>query len=177
MKKCGLVVLVLLSMVLVSCMAEPIEVCDLCGYEKGAAICCWEGRKGRPTKENTKHDYMKNGISYISYETLKKWMKEPEPPVIVDVITSASYAKHHIPGAINIHSVGITEEKVAKLDKDKRTVVYCTTFTCDASEYVVRNLIRWGFRDVHDYKGGIMEWMKREGTWKESDHDHHHHHH
>lgn len=105
-----------------------------------------------------KTDIVIDGVSFISIDTLKKWMKEDKPPLIIDVLSEESYNKNHVDTAINIPFAKL-KEKAAELDKERRTVVYCANYKCHASTAAAKVLTGLGFTDVHDYKGGINEWV------------------
>jgi rhodanese-related sulfurtransferase len=44
---------------------------------------------------------------------------------LVEVLPQAEYEEEHLPGAINIPLKEMTEEAVARLDKDRPVIVYC----------------------------------------------------
>jgi len=113
----------------------------------------------RPKKPQVKRDYVKDGVHYISKETLAKWMGEKKKPVIIDVLSRQSYKKAHIKGAINIPLKQLKKE-AAKLDKSAKVVVYCANYQCHASTQAAHLLGKLGFKNVYDYKGGIKEWKQ-----------------
>lgn len=113
-------------------------------------------------KEEVKnpHDYIKDGVSYISKETLQKLIVEKGDKLqIIDVLSPESYKNAHVKGAINI-PLGELEAKRKLIDKNKTIVVYCANFRCHASTMAAEKLTALGFKDVHDYKGGIKEWKE-----------------
>jgi rhodanese-related sulfurtransferase/peroxiredoxin len=119
-----------------------------------------EGIKKEPKKEaKNPKDYMKDGISFISKETLQKFQKEEKDLVVVDVLSAKSYARAHVEGAINIPLKEL-KKKMSTLSKDAKIVVYCANYKCHASTAAAKQLNAAGFKDVHDYKGGIKEWKE-----------------
>jgi rhodanese-related sulfurtransferase len=44
---------------------------------------------------------------------------------LVDVLPSAEYEEEHLAGAINIPLKEMTEEAVARLDRERAVIVYC----------------------------------------------------
>ena len=104
-------------------------------------------------------DYVRDGVSFISKGTLQKWMKAKDKPLVIDVLSAASYKTGHIKGAINI-PLSELKQRAAELDKNRKTVVYCANYRCGASTAAAKLLAGLGFRDVHDYKGGIQEWRQ-----------------
>jgi rhodanese-related sulfurtransferase len=104
-------------------------------------------------------DHVTDGVSFIGIDTLKKLQADKNPPVVIDVLPKEYYDKAHIDGAINI-PLNELEAKAAELDKNKKIVVYCASYTCHASTAAAKILTKLGFKDVHDYKGGIKEWLE-----------------
>ncbi len=94
----------------------------------------------------------------ITREELKELM-EREDVIVVDVRLPEYYAREHIPGAINIPLDEI-DKNLNLLDKNKRVVVYCTSFDCRLSPTAYRKLKRLGY-DVLDYEGGINDWKEK----------------
>jgi len=114
------------------------------------------GQTGRAVKPAP----TKARVSFITKETLQDWMKRPDDLVVVDVLGKASYNRAHIKGAINIPLTDLDRQAGQLLDKDQRVVVYCASYQCHASTEAAKTLMALGFKDVHDYKGGIAEWAK-----------------
>jgi rhodanese-related sulfurtransferase len=44
---------------------------------------------------------------------------------LVEVLPEAEYAEEHLPGAINIPLKQMTQEAVARLERDRPVIVYC----------------------------------------------------
>jgi len=103
-------------------------------------------------------DYVKDGVHFVSKETLKKWTDAKRPPLIIDVLSAQSYQKVRIKGAVNIPLQQLRKQ-AAKLDKKRKIVVYCAGYQCSASTQAAKMLGRLGFQNVYDYKGGIKEWQ------------------
>lgn len=79
---------------------------------------------------------------------------------LVDVLDREHFAKEHIKGAISM-PVSEIEKKAAKLlKKDETIVVYCASFTCEASTFAAEKLISMGYKDVLDYKGGLKDYKE-----------------
>lgn len=81
--------------------------------------------------------------------------------VVVDVRSSNSYAKEHIPGAINFPHREMTLESTKKLDRSKIYVVYCDGIGCNGSTKGAYKLSHLGFR-VKELLGGL-DWWRRDG--------------
>ncbi len=78
--------------------------------------------------------------------------------VVVDCRSPESYAKAHVPGALNLPYRKMTAEGVAHLPKDKLIVAYCTSVHCNASTKGALRLSRLGYR-VKEMTGGIRGWQ------------------
>src|ERR1700680_314576 len=59
---------------------------------------------------------------------LSHWLKERKDIKVVDVRDAKSYAKGHIPGAVNLPKE--KWHKLTPLDKNKANIVYCYTQVC-----------------------------------------------
>ncbi len=98
-------------------------------------------------------------VSFISKETLQKWVQQHDDLVILDVLSAKSFDKAHIQGAINI-PLGELEQRAGELAKDAKIVTYCANYVCQASSKAAEKLQKLGFEDVYDYKGGLHEWKE-----------------
>ena len=98
----------------------------------------------------------------ITREELKKWMDEKTDFVLIDVLAQGSYDARHLPGAVHagVHEDGFLE-KVSQLvpDKNKQVVVYCSSFTCQASPLAAKKLVEAGYMNVYDFTGGLADWQ------------------
>lgn len=92
---------------------------------------------------------------------LNEALKRGEKVVAIDARSVESYAKEHIPGAINIPHRTMTVESTAHLDKSILYVTYCDGIGCNASTKGALNMVKLGFQ-VKELIGGI-DWWKRDG--------------
>ena len=97
----------------------------------------------------------------ITRDILKKKIDEGSDFVLIDVLGERSYAQRHLPGAINIP--GGSENFVAEVekvvsDKSKEIIVYCSSFSCQASPAAAGKLADAGFTNVVDFEGGLADW-------------------
>ena len=76
--------------------------------------------------------------------------------VVVDCRSPESFAKGHVPGAVNLHYRRMTEETVRQL-RGKTVVAYCTSVHCNASTKGALRLSRLGVR-VKEMTGGLRGW-------------------
>lgn len=81
--------------------------------------------------------------------------------VVVDTRSPESFAKAHVPGALNIPYRTIDARTTANLSKDTLIVAYCTSVSCNASTKGAARLAALGFR-VKEMVSGIEGW-KAEG--------------
>ncbi|MBI1888877.1 MAG: rhodanese-like domain-containing protein [Candidatus Spechtbacteria bacterium] len=101
-------------------------------------------------------------FSTITKEDLKKKIDERGDFALIDVLGAMSYAQRHLPGAISIP--GSNENFVAEVqkavggDKSKEVIVYCASFSCQASPAAAGKLADAGFTNVRDFKGGLADW-------------------
>ncbi len=107
----------------------------------------------------------------VKREELKKWLDEKKDFVLIDVLSQGSYEGRHLPGALHagVHEDGFLE-KVSQLmpdDKDKTVVVYCSSFTCQASPTAAGALVKAGYTDVYDFKGGLADWQDAKYPFEE----------
>ncbi|AVI51149.1 rhodanese-like domain-containing protein [Pukyongia salina] len=77
---------------------------------------------------------------------------------LVDVRTPNEYRAGHIPNAVNIDyfQPQVFAEKVAKLDKNKAVYIYCRSGS--RSRGAAAQLVKLGFTEIYDLKGGYMKW-------------------
>jgi rhodanese-related sulfurtransferase len=81
--------------------------------------------------------------------------------VVADMRDAATFAREHIPGAINLPYRELTEESTAHLRRDAVYVTYCAGPGCNAAVKGAARLAELGFQ-VKEMIGGIEYW-KREG--------------
>jgi rhodanese-related sulfurtransferase len=81
--------------------------------------------------------------------------------LVIDARSAESFAKEHVPGAINIPHRLMNLETTAFLPKDKMLVVYCDGIGCNASTKGSMKLASLGFA-VKEMLGGL-EWWKYDG--------------
>lgn len=84
--------------------------------------------------------------------------------VLINVLPRNDFNEKHIRTSINI-PVGDEdfERKVEDVagGKDRKIVVYCASFDCDASPKAAKKLDQAGFTQVFDYEGGTKDWFEQ----------------
>jgi thiosulfate/3-mercaptopyruvate sulfurtransferase len=112
---------------------------------------------------------VEGGYALISTEDLKKMIDEKQDMIIVDTMPADSFAKGHIPGAVNaeLPKTGLkdaTDEqksafvKVLGEDKNKKIIVYCGFVACARSHAGAILAKENGFANVLRQPGGIIAW-------------------
>ena len=81
----------------------------------------------------------------------------PDAFVLVDCRSPESFAKRHIPGALNLPYRTVDAKSTSALPKDKLVVTYCTSVACNASTKGAARLAALGFQ-VKEMVGGIEAW-------------------
>ncbi len=99
-------------------------------------------------------------VKFVDIDRLRKWIKSDSKLVIIDVLSPESFAKAHIPGAVNI-PLNELGKRAGEITRDARIVVYCANYICRASTAAAEKLGELGFKQVYDYKGGIQEWLQQ----------------
>ena len=89
-----------------------------------------------------------------------KALAESKKAVIIDVNGSASYAKGHVPGALDYTAI---QAKLADtLPKDKSTLIvaYCGGPKCKAYQAAATAAQKLGYKNVKHMSAGISGWKE-----------------
>ena len=80
--------------------------------------------------------------------------------VLIDCNGSDSFAKHHIPGAVDFATA--KADLATKLPSDKAALVvaYCGNEQCNAYQFGADAAAGLGYTNVKHYPGGIAGWLK-----------------
>ncbi|PLR39594.1 rhodanese [Chimaeribacter californicus] len=78
--------------------------------------------------------------------------------VLVDVRSSGAFSTAHVPGAINIPTRSITEERMSAYPRDTLFVVYCAGPHCNGVHRAAVRLAGLGF-SVKEMIGGLTGWV------------------
>lgn len=79
--------------------------------------------------------------------------------LLLDVRTPGEYSSGHIENAININFLSPEfDEEIKKLDTSKTLVIYCRSG--NRSGKSTSKLVKAGFTDIYDLKGGVLNWQK-----------------
>ena len=96
----------------------------------------------------------------ITADQLFRRLEARDPIRLIDVLSRDHYETVHLPGAENIPGDELPERAPQLLDRDETIVVYCSSFKCQKSPRAAAALDQLGYRDVHDFEGGIAEWRR-----------------
>ena len=93
----------------------------------------------------------------ISLADLKKAMAD-KAVVLIDCNGSESFAKGHIPGALNFEAIKTDLAKYLPEDKAALIVAYCGGLQCGAYKAGVKAAKLLGYKQVKHFSGGLAGW-------------------
>jgi rhodanese-related sulfurtransferase len=98
-------------------------------------------------------------IPQIGREELRAKIENGEEFVLVDALAPMSYARSHLPDAINLPLEWVDERAPRRIPElDTEIVVYCIDAACDSSVVVAERLRRLGYTNVRHYVEGKADW-------------------
>jgi rhodanese-related sulfurtransferase len=83
--------------------------------------------------------------------------------VVIDVNGSDSFAKGHIPSAIDFEAKEKDLAKVLPADKNTLVVAYCGSPQCNAWKQAAKAAASLGYTNVKHYTGGLSGWKEAGG--------------
>ena len=99
-------------------------------------------------------------LPHISRDELRAKIESGEDFVLVDALAPMSYARSHLPGAINLPLEWVDERAPRRVpDLDTEIVVYCIDVKCTSSVFVGERLRSLGYTNVRHYADGKDDWM------------------
>ena len=100
-------------------------------------------------------------LPHISREELRAKIESGEHFVLVDALAPMSYARSHLPRAINLPLEWVDERAPRRIpDLDTEIVVYCIDLACTSSVFVGERLRYLGYTNVRHYADGKADWME-----------------
>lgn len=109
----------------------------------------------------------------VSVKEVKALVKEKKA-TIIDVNGSDSYAKRHVPGALDFDVIEKDLAKALPADKDSLIIAYCGGPKCNAYQAAAKAAAELGYKNVKHMSAGISGWveagMKTEKGHKKSKH-------
>ncbi|MEX2498867.1 MAG: rhodanese-like domain-containing protein [Wenzhouxiangellaceae bacterium] len=101
----------------------------------------------------------------ISRDQLKQMNEqEHEDFVLINVLPRETFNEKHIRTSINIpvaNSDFVEQVEAVTGSKQRKVVVYCANFDCDASPKAAKALEDAGFEQIYDYEGGTQDWFEQ----------------
>jgi rhodanese-related sulfurtransferase len=99
-------------------------------------------------------------VRHISTTTLAQWLKQPNPPILLDVREAEEFAVSHLQGADNVipdTPIPVVVETILKdVKKKQQIVVYCSVGYRSAQ--FAQKLQEAGFSNIYNLKGSIFAW-------------------
>jgi rhodanese-related sulfurtransferase len=97
----------------------------------------------------------------IRREALLAKLQGDDPVVLVETLGARSYEYGHLPGAVNLPPDDVRRLASTLLpDRGAEIVLYCASYTCDASTVVANELAAMGYTNLFDYHGGKADWTE-----------------
>lgn len=78
---------------------------------------------------------------------------------IIDVNSTESYAKNHIPGAVHFDAVKADFAKALPADKNAPIVAYCGGKMCTAWQKAAKMACEMGYKNIRHFSEGITGWQ------------------
>jgi rhodanese-related sulfurtransferase len=104
---------------------------------------------------------MSREIPPIGRDELRAKMENGEEFVLVDALAPMSYARSHLPDAINLPLEWVDERAPRRIpEPDTEIVVYCIDAACTSSGLVAERLRRLGYSNVRHYVEGKADWTE-----------------
>lgn len=97
------------------------------------------------------------GLKSVSPAELHQLVQDNRVTAI-DVNSPQSWARAHVPGALNLDPAGY-DEKSLPADKDALLVFYCSNPLCRKAPNAARRAKKMGYRNVHVMSAGISGWL------------------
>jgi rhodanese-related sulfurtransferase len=102
-------------------------------------------------------------IPQIGRDELRAKIENGEKFVLIDALAPMSYARSHLPGAINLPLEWVDERAPRRIPElHTEIVVYCIDAECDSSVLVAERLRRLGYTNVRHYLEGKADWTAAE---------------
>jgi polyisoprenoid-binding protein YceI/rhodanese-related sulfurtransferase len=100
----------------------------------------------------------------IDARRLQDWLKENEPPFVLDVLPRENYDHRHLPGAqrATVYEVSFLDQARAVVrDLNRSIVVYGAGPESKEASVAADKLLRAGFTNVWEFTGGLEAWEEQ----------------
>ena len=95
----------------------------------------------------------------IACDELRQKIDDGDRFVLVDALSTISYAGAHLPGAIHIPPERVDTLAPRRIpDQGTEIVVYCSSPSCVSSAQVASTLVELGYTNVRHFAGGKDAW-------------------
>ena len=108
----------------------------------------------------------KGTVPLTTADQLIDW-QQTENLVLLDIRSQEEFEVSHLPNAQLIDFDSFKAKNVQEIPKDSKIVVYCSVGY--RSERVGEQLLKLGFKDVHNLYGGIFQWKNQGYTVLDTD--------
>lgn len=98
-------------------------------------------------------------IEFITIERLLEMSANKEKFKLVEVLAEDEFKSGHILGAINLPLDKLETLAKEHLKKTDTIVVYCASYSCQASTKAARKLLDMGYEKTLDFKAGKRGWV------------------
>ena len=99
-------------------------------------------------------------LERIDRESLREKLERNEEFVLVDALAPMSYARSHLPGAINLPPDSVDGRAQRRIpDRSTEVIVYCSDADCASSVIVAKRLLALGYERVSHYAEGKNDWV------------------
>jgi rhodanese-related sulfurtransferase len=99
-------------------------------------------------------------LERIDRESLLDKIEHDADFVLVDALSPMSFARSHLPGAINLTPDWVDGRARRRIPSfDTEIVVYCENVDCESSVVVAKRLLELGYRNVCHYAEGKSDWV------------------
>ena len=120
------------------------------------------GQTPKQTRSQTDFDNMLDNmyqrtVPLIKTEAIQQ--QSPDSFIILDTREKEEFEVSHLPGAVWVGYDELQIDRINKLDKTQKVLVYCSVGY--RSEKVGEKLQNMGFRDVQNLYGGIFDWKHK----------------
>lgn len=99
-------------------------------------------------------------VRVITAPELARWLKSPQPPLLIDALSRIEFSIQHIPGSINIPASEVATTTQLPRRLDAPMVFYCMGLKCNYSRFAVEAALKRGYTHVVWFRGGIPEWRQ-----------------
>jgi rhodanese-related sulfurtransferase len=104
---------------------------------------------------------MDEALAPVGRELVWQKIQSRETFALVDALPQMSYARSHLPGAINLPLEWVDVWAGRRIpDLDTEIIVYCAKSTCDRAESVANRLKSLGYRNIRHYVEGKLDWIE-----------------